>query len=322
MTDQTKLEEKSRVDKTEPDRDPKVSASDRRNTSQAITAGLQYLLSQRRGRHWGPFGGEQQVTACVLARLGELPSQYLSHSLRQQVLESVDWLSRVRTPDGGWGSPNGDDAETTAWTLIALRRHGHALPEQALSLMRRCRRMDGGFAHSPKTDREELGAPEVTALAARALGTMDSATEDFLTSFLYGAASGITLRPASAFSVCAEILDCETGIASPFLLNQSARVVAQLGRSNDEPLQQALLLRCLVRLRDQKAWPLAANLRAMQTEDGSWQARSHSHDGHWHAGDKSMITTATAVSALVLADFQPGLYFGSDLPLPRRLQES
>src|SRR5215475_12699594 len=120
MTDQTKLEEQSGEGKAERNCDPQVSASDRRTTSLAITAGLTYLLSQRRGRHWGPFGGEQHVTACVLARLGELPSKYLSHSLRQQILESVDWLSRARTPDGGWGSPNtGDDAETTAWALIA-----------------------------------------------------------------------------------------------------------------------------------------------------------------------------------------------------------
>lgn len=261
------------------------------------------------------------MTACLLARLGELPSQYLRHNLRQQMLESVDWLTRARTPDGGWGSPNcGDDAETTAWALIALRRHGHNTPEPALSLMRRCRRLDGGFARFPETKREDQGSPEVTAIAVRALGTMDDAAEDFLASYLYGAASGIALRPASSYSVCAEILDCETGIASPLLLNQAARVAAQLGKGS--PWEQALLLRCLLRLRNQKAWPLAASLRDMQMEDGSWKARGLSREAQLQGDDTGIIMTATAVSALVLADFQPGLYFGSDLPMPRRLQES
>jgi hypothetical protein len=321
VTDQPKIEELSRLGKVQPTAEPGVDP--RRTNSQVIEAGLEYVFSQRRGRHWGPFGSEKHVTACVLARLGELPSQYLRHSLRQQMLESVDWLNRARTPEGGWGSPSqGDDAETTAWALIALWRHGHNTPEQALSLMRRCRRLDGGFARFPETKREGQGSPEVTALAVRALGTMDDAVEDFLASFLFGAASGIALRPASSYLVCAEILDCETGIASPLLMNQAARVAAQLGKGG--PMEQALLLRCLLRLRNQKAWPLAANLRAMQMQDGSWrtQARGLSHDSQLRGDDAEIITTATTVSALVLAEFQPGHYFGSDQPSPRRLQES
>jgi hypothetical protein len=151
---------------------------------------------------------------------------------------------------------------------------------------------------------------------------MDDAVEDFLASFLFGAASGIALRPASGYSVCAEILDCETGIASPLLLNQAARVATQLGKGG--PMEQALLLRCLLRLRNQKAWPLAANLRAMQTEEGSWRALAGglSKDSQRRGDDAEIITTAAAVSALVMAEFQPGLYFGSDQPSPRRLQES
>jgi len=81
------------------------------------------------------------------------------------------------------------------------------------------------------------------------------------------------------------------------------------GFSNDGALDRALLLRCLLRLGMQRAWTLAAILRTMQTEEGSWSE----HDG------QKIIATVTAVSALVLGESQPGLYFGSDLPLPRRL---
>jgi hypothetical protein len=37
--------------------------------------------------------------------------------------------------------------------------------------------------------------------------------------------------------------------------------------------------------------------------------------------DQRVFTTATAVSALVMGESQPGLYFGSDVPF-RRLDES
>ncbi|HEY6305590.1 MAG TPA: hypothetical protein VI488_03910, partial [Candidatus Angelobacter sp.] len=51
----------------------------RRTNEEAIAAGMVYLLQQRRNRRWGhltlPWGAaDAPVTACVLARLGELPT--------------------------------------------------------------------------------------------------------------------------------------------------------------------------------------------------------------------------------------------------------
>jgi hypothetical protein len=35
-----------------------------------------------------------------------------------------------------------------------------------------------------------------------------------------------------------------------------------------------------------------------------------------------VISTANVVAALVMNEAQPGLYYGSDVPLPRKLRES
>jgi hypothetical protein len=99
-------------------------------------------------------------------------------------------------------------------------------------------------------------------------------------------------------------------MASAALLNQVRQLVAGFG--NESALDRALLLRCMLHLRMQRAWSLAAGLRAMQMEDGSW----------WEHDGQKIIATVAAVSALVLGESQPGLYFGSDLPSPRRFHQS
>jgi hypothetical protein len=87
----------------------------------------------------------------------------------------------------------------------------------------------------------------------------------------------------------------------------------------ESALEQALLLHCLVRLRLNRAWTQAASLRALQKDDGSWPGPSMAP---LNCDNNNVIPTVTAVSALVLGESQPGLYFGSDVPRPRRLFES
>lgn len=115
--------------------------------------------------------------------------------------------------------------------------------------------------------------------------------------------------------VCSEILDWEKGLAPLALLNQARQLTSTL--QTESAFEQALLLRCLVRLGLNRAWTLAACLRDAQLDDGSWLSAAPPS-----LGDNRIIPTVTAVSALALGDVQPGLYFGSGLPRPRRLQES
>jgi hypothetical protein len=271
---------------------------------------MRYLLSQRRNGHWEGFGAEPLGTACVLARLGGLPSGFIDRSLQRMIDESLDWLVDARTATGGWSCGIVDDAETTAWALIALRRNGRATPVSALKLLDRCRRPDGGFAACAQGG---PGDPEATALAIQALGSLDPAAETFLLTCLQSDGT----RLASPLGVCLAILEWEKGLATLSLLNQACQLTARFAA--ESAMEQALLLHCLVRLRLNRAWTQAANLRAAQRDDGSWPGPSLAP---LNSDDKNIIPTVTAISALLLGESQPGLYFGSDLPRARRLYES
>lgn len=290
----------------------------RRLNTEVIAAGLKYLLAQHQDRHWRRCGlpaGEVDgwTTAYVLARLGDLPPQFICHALRERMTESLSWLLKTRASEGGWaGSFGANEADTTAWAVIALVRNGYAAPDAALRLIQRCRRPDGGFAARP----EDVSAPDLTVVAVQTLGAIDSSSESFLSSCLQNHAVGLAVQ----LSVCAGILDWDKSLAPVALLNQACQLTAHFRA--ESALEQALLLRCLVRLRLTRAWTLADSLRAMQRADGSWPGSAGQAAGEVRCDEKNIIPTVTAVSALVLGESQPGLYFGSDLPRPRRLHES
>lgn len=304
----------------------------------AISAGLDFLFSRYRHGSWSlcaPSIRESAtwVTAYVLTRLGEISPEHISHSQRQQIGESLDWLLAVRTSQGGWGfgakgSP--DDADSTAWAVTALRQHGRSVPEEALALIRHCHGRDGGFALIPNSSdhSNDLGplpasAPDVTAIAVRALASIDTASSEFLASHLRTDLPGTPCRLASKFFVSSTLLDWEPGMAPWFVVNTVRRLVSQY--PSDGAWEQALLLRCMLRLRMQAGWALLGSLRRMQQPDGSWPGSAlliptglvpESKSGPYF-DEQGILATATALSALAMGDLQPGLYFGSDLPFHR-----
>ncbi|HLY98547.1 MAG TPA: prenyltransferase/squalene oxidase repeat-containing protein [Candidatus Angelobacter sp.] len=312
----------------------------RRTNGQAISAGLDFVFSAQRGGCWSDFHQEHGksdvwVTAYVLARLGEMPAYFLSDAMRLQVRMALDWLTSSQVPGSGWGYDSGAeaDAETTAWVIMALRRHGCPVPEEALAFLERCVCEDGGTAFTPDSFRAgvcwNLRTAEVTALAANALQNLAPSTTEYLKSWLLE-----NKRPdscgslTSPLAVCSAILDLGRNTAPRTLSDRLREVLVCY--STEEAFDCALLLRSLLALRLQRAWWVAVSLRRMQQADGSWPASARSnavfseaHGSSGPAGDqKRIVTTITAVASLVMAEAQPGLYFGSDLPLPRRLYES
>lgn len=300
----------------------------------AIAEGLKFLFSRRQETCWSLCSAARGisaawVTAYVLARLAEIPTHHVSYSLRQRIEESLDWLLEARTPKGGWGfggSGSPDDADSTAWAVVALRQHGRPAPQDALDLVRSCRRADGGFGPYPEgTTGAALpysSAPDVTAIAVRALAFIDAASSEFLASHLRTDVQRENCRVASSFFVASTLLDWEPGMAPWFVVNAVQQLTCQ--QAGESHWEQALLLRCMMRLRMQSAWALAAGLRRQQLSDGSWRgsaelARLSADTGQLGAlADKEgILATATALSALAMSDLQPGLYFGSDLPFRR-----
>lgn len=319
----------------------KSRSSNWRSTQESISAGLEYLFSRNQDNRWfesnASFGGSDAwVTAYVLSRLGEFPDGYLDHCQRQQIQNSLDWLEQSRTPHAGWGynSRWEDDADSTSWALIALRRHGRAAPQSILDWIASCRSQGGGFAAYP--DESPAGAlcrsaaADVTAISIQALRSGEAACQDFLLNSLANDLSGVACRLPSRLLIAATILDWERGTASRSLLDRVGEIVASERGTEMSAFEQGLLLRCLLRLRSQKAWTTAAELRRLQLPDGSWPGSAPLRaavSAVWdqatpaHYDQNRTVTTATVISALVMGDSQPGLYFGSDRPLPRRLKE-
>jgi hypothetical protein len=297
---------------------------------------LEFLFSQRHQAAWSLGSSPTResatwVTAYVLARLGEIPAHYLSFTRRQKVEESLDWLTQVRTPQGGWafGGPDWpDDADSTAWAVTALRQHGRPAPQEALELIQRCRRPDGGFATHPESSENSTrgSAADVTAIAVRALCAIDADSSEFLAAHLGTNIEKWHGRVSSAFFVSSTLMDWEPCMAPWFVVNAVRQLVQQ--QEAEGAWEQALLLRCRMRLRLQSAWPLAAGLRRVQRANGSWPGSARLASLHTsgtgsapvpeeYFDEDGVLATVTALSALAIGDQQPGLYFGSDLPFRR-----
>jgi hypothetical protein len=297
---------------------------------------LEFLFSQRHQAAWSLGNSPSResatwVTAYVIARLGEIPAHYLNFTQRQKVEESLDWLTQAHTAQGGWafGGPDWpDDADSTAWAVTALRQHGRPAPQGALELIQRCRRADGGFATHPEAAENSTrpSAADVTAIAVRALCAIDAASSEFLAAHLRTNVEKGHGRVSSAFFVSSTLMDWEPCMAPWFVVNAVRQLVQQ--QEAEGAWEQALLLRCRMRLRLQSAWPLAAGLRRVQRANGSWPGSARlaslhtSGNGSGRGPDEyfdedGVLATVAALSALAIGDQQPGLYFGSDLPFRR-----
>jgi hypothetical protein len=296
-----------------------------RDSAGAIRAGLDALFSLRHKAWWGDASKPESIwtTAKVLGSVAELSAKFLTHSRRQDIQHSLDCLTHAHH-NGCWQDDNQrPDCLSTAMAVIALRCHGRTVPPAALKFLESCRIADGSFAPSPgqNTEPDTLTALAITATASRALEYVHPSTEEFLIRDLGSALPVPGSCNAFRFYVCSEILDWPAGQASIQLLSKVSQLTAEVGDST--ALGQALLLRSLLRLGIARSWTVAARLREMQSPDGSWYVASSANAPiHPAVGSLScanqVVVIATALSALALAESQPGLYFGSDLPLPQR----
>lgn len=332
MTDQqSEVDRQIPPEKQSGKRARRVSRQPGANT-EAVATGLDFLFSIRKQAYWSLcWPGKESaawVTGYVLARLGEIPSQHIRFSSRRKIDESLDWLLENRTANGGWGFEGGSaagDADSTAWAVIALRQHGRPIPAESIEMLQGCRCGDGGFAFYPDTVNRgkiaRLSSPDVTAAAARALASIDSASSEFLAEHFRADMQHKPSRLASIFFVASTLLDWEPGMAPWFVVNTIRELTVR--KTCESAWEKALLLRCLLRLRMQSAWALAASLRRLQQPNGSWPGSAQlsrfapAVQPAPLFDTQGILATVTAVSALAISDLQPGLYFGSDLPFRR-----
>ncbi len=313
---------------------PLAQASLKLSVADAIADCLRWL--SRAGWNGCDNDGAQRanlwVTACIVARLAEVSSEYLSGDIKARIKQSLDLLERSHVSESGW-SPDGckpSDAFTTSWAIIGLRAYCRRIPRAAINLLLACRRSNGGFSAYPGDQwggSDNPICPEITVTALRALNMCDRDGGDFLTSRLRNELSSTLAGKSRRFYICSEILDWEGGLAPWPLLNLVTQSAVQFDL--ESPYDQALLLRMLLRLRNQRARLAASALQKMQLADGSWPGFNlpelsgpGSTVCHLLSFEEtSLIASVTALSALVMHELQPGLYHRPDMHRAGRLRD-
>ncbi len=151
-----------------------------RGAGTAMKKGINYLLARQTDGHWRDFElpvgtADSWVTAYVLHHLAAVPPRRGPESLDRAMADGLAWLVGNRTVGGGWGYRTAieDDADSTALALIALRRQGCPLPEDALRFLGRCCLADGSVATFPPGHPEggawTKGTVDVTPIALEAM---------------------------------------------------------------------------------------------------------------------------------------------------------
>lgn len=303
---------------------PPAEALSKRSLTDAISACLRWLLlSGWNGCDTLAPRPNLWVTGCVLARLAEVSSLYLPEDLNIRIEQALAFLERSQLPGSGW-SPDGckpPDAFTTSWAIIGLRAHRRRIPRAAIDLLLACRQSNGGFKAYPATQSgggENPSCPEITVTALRALNMCDRDGGDFLTSRLRNELSSTLAGKSLRFYICSEILDWEGGLAPWPLLNQVTQSAVQFDL--ESAYDQALLLRMLLRLRNQRARLAASALQKMQLADGSWPGFALELCGPGPTvhnllsfEETSLIASVTALSALAMNELQPRLHYHADM---------
>jgi hypothetical protein len=153
----------------------------KRSTAACMRA-LQYMRAQQRADGaWEdyslPIGrSDAWVTAVAAAATSETLEAVADRTdERSEASNSVacatDWLRTHQAESGGWGF-NGNveqDADSTAWAVLALRYGGHQPSRKALSFLHRHACSDGGFRTFLKSDAWGDHHVDVSATVARAL---------------------------------------------------------------------------------------------------------------------------------------------------------
>lgn len=146
----------------------------------ALCRGVSALLAAQADGHWRDFSlpvgvSDRWVTAYILTRLAETDRRAgLRLAGSSAIADALAWLEASRTADGGWGynAAVPDDADSTAWAVLALHGWSRPIPPSAISLLEGCMRQ--GQASTYPADNSPRAfwsgaSPDVTAIAARAL---------------------------------------------------------------------------------------------------------------------------------------------------------
>lgn len=280
-----------------------------------MSRGLDALIRMQVSTHWQDFAlpvgtSDAWVTAYTLAATSAAGREHGAFAVAAAA--ALDWLEEARTPGTGWGYnahvPN--DADSTAWAIIALRAWGRRPPPEATDFLTSCCEAAGGFSTYPREATPKPGwsavAADVTAVAARALRIGLSHHFWQLTDTVTALGLPASYWWTSPLYATAMALECRLVAPVPEVVRRAVAASTASGS-----FERALLLRSRARL-SLPTTALARALVAEQQPDGRWPSAaglrlSHNDVVHpWSVVDsgavyrdeRGVFTTATVLCAL------------------------
>lgn len=288
-----------------------------------------FLLSQQsddgawRDFHLKPGRSDAWVTAYVGSRLLQVARHRSGSDVNSALDAAVRFLESARHKQGGWGYNTRcePDADSTAQTILFLRKAGQHVPLRDYSALARFQLDDGAFATYKVTDPQHgwgHGHPEVTIVALRALAGILPADHVILrrgnacvAEYLNRSTPTESYWWPSHFYMARELLllQRENGNAPKYSLPQLRLP------GNASCFEQALALEVSL-LSGSGPAQLSASARrfgSLQCSDGSWPSapilrvtdpRSRTIDdrysrlSHIASDDRRLFTTATVLAAL------------------------
>ena len=288
------------------------------STKAVVEHGIKALFAARVCAHWKDFNlpvgiSDQWVTAYVLTRLREVDRCVTLIGRQRAATEAaLDWLEAARAPQAGWGyngnTPN--DADSTAWSILALRAWGRAVPPDALALLQSCMVNGGVSTYAPATGVRpgwSVACADVTAVATPALGecglmeiSIDRPSAAVLPRAYwwvsplyvlaappYGSTRGVSPRSSRELSALLENFEFHGAFECALLL----RLKRHHGLASHATAE------CLERLQcGSGLWPPSAQLRlVLSTATEPWRAID---SGPIHCDERGVFTAATALASL------------------------
>lgn len=284
---------------------------------QSIERGIDALFAARRHDCWNDFAlpvgaSDVWVTAYLLTQLADAPVDLIC-SRRADIEASLDWLSAQQSVEsGGWGFNRTvpDDADSTSWAILSLRRWNRPPSERAVAFLRSCER-NGGFATYPVSTTPKPAwscvAPCVTAIVLQALDKPQEAALAYFSCWIdHGQLIPAYWWTSPVYSLAMALVRCDTAPRRALAIRDKIAAMKAAGA-----FESALLLDCrrvlgvstsdvLFKLMESQCdsglFPPSASLRltACNVEE-PWLTVSA---GPRYLDELRLFTTATAVGAL------------------------